>query len=187
MYIPANLIIGRDKTMALIADAINKVNEEAGETVVCLNVYSGDNPVPKVMARLNRGAAKHNGFLQRSEVNRIQQEADVVVFAEALEGKDANIARLSFSTKITDYLANGKCILAIGKDYIAPIDYFIRNDSAIVATETDQIYVAIKRLCDNPVLIEEYSRKGYDCAVRNHEKSVVDKRFIENMCKAAKQ
>ena len=181
-----SLIIGRDKTMAKIADAINKINNEAGEIKACLNVYSGDNPIPEVMSRLNNGASKHNGFLQRNEVDRIQQEADVVIFAEALMGKDSNIARLSFSTKITDYLANGKCILAVGKNYIAPIDYFVRNDSAIVATISEDIYSAIKQLCDNPQLIEEYSRKAYDCAVRNHEKGMIDKRFIDAMCKAAK-
>ena len=62
------------------------------------------------------------------EIQRILQYADVVVFAEALEGKEANIAKLSFSTKITDYISNGKCVLAIGKRYIAPIDYFLKYD-----------------------------------------------------------
>lgn len=180
-----SLIIGRDKTMAQIADAVNRVNEEAGETRACLHVYSGDNPVPEVMARLNRGASTHHGFLQRSEVDRVQREADVVVFAEALEGREANIARLSFSTKITDYLANGKCVLAIGKGDIAPIDYFVRNDSAIVATSSGGIYDVVKNLCDNPPLIAAYSRKAYDCARRNHEKGAVERRFIENMCRAA--
>jgi len=180
-----SLIIGRDKTLALIADAINEVNKKAGKILARLNIYSGDIPAFEVMNRLNKGAAKYNGFLQRSEIDRVQQEADVVVFAEALEGKDANIARLSFSTKITDYLANGKCVLAVGKDHIAPIDYFVKNDSAIVVTEADQIYAAIKNLCDNSSLIEVYSKKAYDCAVRNHEKAKVDKMFIENMCKVA--
>lgn len=94
-----SLIIGRDKTMAKIADAINKVNEEAGEVKACLDIYSGDEPVTEIMSHLNSGVCKHRGFLQRNEVDRVQSEADVVVFAEALEGKDSNIARLSFLNK----------------------------------------------------------------------------------------
>ena len=74
-----SLIIGRDKTMAMIADAINRVNEEAGEVKACFDIYSGDEPVAKVMEHLNNGACKHRGFLQRSEVDRVQSEADVVV------------------------------------------------------------------------------------------------------------
>lgn len=180
-----SLIIGRDKTMVLIADAINEINIEYGEVKAELNIYSKDEPVDELMSRLNNGASYHRGFIQRSEVDRVQSEADVVVFAESLVGKSANIAKLSFSTKITDYLANGKCIFAVGKDYIAPIDYFIRNDSAIVSTNESQIKKNLKMLIENPALIEEYSRKAYDCAVRNHEKSMVDKRFIESMVKVS--
>lgn len=177
-----SLIIGRDKTMAMIADAINRVNEEAGEVKACFDIYSGDEPVAEVMGHLNNGACKHRGFLQRSEVDRVQSEADVVVFAEALEGKDSNIARLSFSTKITDYLANGKCILAVGKKDIAPIDYFERNDSAIIAYNEEDIYEQVSRIVKNPELVSEYGKKAYDCAVRNHEKQTVNHRFIETMC-----
>lgn len=177
-----SLIIGRDKTMALIADAINEVNRTGVKAE--LDIYSRDVPEDDVMARLNHGASHHKGFIQRSEVDRVQSEADVVVFAEALEGKDANIARLSFSTKITDYLANGKCILAVGKDYIAPIDYFARNDSAIIATDAEQIKEKIKLIIENSSVIAEYSQKAYDCAVRNHDKTAVDRRFIETMMKA---
>ena len=176
-----SLIIGRDKTMAMIADAINEVNKDGIKAE--LDIYSKDEPVAEVMARLNNGASHHRGFIQRDQVDRVQQEADVVVFAEALEGKAANIARLSFSTKITDYLANGKCILAVGKKDIAPIDYFERNDSAIIAYSKQEIFQKISSIVNTPGLIAEYSKKAYDCAVRNHEKKMVDARFIESMVK----
>lgn len=175
-----SVIIGRDKTLALVADAINEINKDGVKAE--LNVYSKDVPVDDVMARLDSGASHHRGFIPRSEVDRVQSEADVVVFAEALEGKQANIAKLSFSTKITDYLANGKCIFAVGRDFIAPIDYFVRNDSAIVATSKEEIKEKLLYIINNPDVIAEYSRKAYDCAVRNHEKRMVDKRFVEAMC-----
>ena len=176
------LVYGRDKTIAMVADAINDLNKEGVKAE--FDIYTGDEPEASIMERLNRGTAHHKGLIPRSKVEKVQQEADVVVFAEALDGKAANVARLSFSTKTTDYLANGKCILAIGKEYIAPIDYFTRNDSAIIATNEQQIKEKIKYILENPSVIDEYSRKAYDCAVRNHEKKVVDERFIESMIKA---
>ena len=108
----------------------------------------------------------------------------MVVFAEALSGKEANAAKLSFSTKITDYLSNGKCILAIGKDYIAPIDYFTRNDSALVASDVDTIASRVQEIIKNPSLINEYGSKAFECARRNHDKQVVAERFISVMKKA---
>ena len=181
------LIIGRDRTLALVADAINKVNKEKGHVVAELNIYSQTTPSDAIMARINHGASHFCGQVSRDDVLRLQSQADVAIFAESLVGKEANKAKLSFSTKITDYLGNGKCVFAIGKDYIAPIDYFVRNDSAIVATDEAEIENKIRTLIDNPDLITEYGRKAYDCAVRNHERSMINKRFIDCMTHVANE
>lgn len=176
------LIIGRDKTMALIADALNKIND-AGKPV-SLKIYSPDVTDDETMKRLNNGCSKHCGVVSREEVSRIQKNADVVIFAEALSGKDANIARLSFSTKITDYLCSGKCIFAVGKKEIAPIDYFIRNDSAIVASNQKEIEEKLKYIVDNIDVVTEYGKKAFECAKSNHEKTMIDERFIDAMKRA---
>lgn len=177
-----SLIIGRDKTLALVADAINAVNKAGVKAE--LYIYSQTTPNNEVLEHINVGAAHFCGRIGRDEVLKVQQEADVVVFAEALEGKDANVAKLSFSTKITDYISNGKCVLAIGKDYIAPIDYFQRNDAAIIAHSSEEIGLCVKRIVDNPIIVDKYGEKAYNCAVRNHEKQMMEQRFIDTMCKS---
>lgn len=177
-----SLIIGRSSTIALLADAINKVNSESIKAT--FDIYSGDDVDETISQRINQGACKHRGLISREKVQEVQKDADVVVFAEALEGKDANIARLSFSTKITDYLSNGKCILAIGKRTIAPIDYFERNDSALIASSEKEIDEQVVRIINNPLIIKEYSRKAFECARRNHDKDTIDNRFIETMIRA---
>ena len=75
-------------------------------------------------------------------------------------------------------------MLAIGKDYIAPIDYFQRNDAAIIAHSAEEIGLCVKRIVDNPIIVDEYGEKAYNCAVRNHEKQMMEQRFIDTMCKA---
>lgn len=180
------LIIGRDKTLALVADAINKINAEEGDVVAELFIYSQHQPTNEINNHINVGASHYCGSVPHQEIKGIQEQADVVVFAEGLEGKEANIAKLSFSTKITDYLANGKCVLAIGKENIAPMDYFQRNDSAVIAHNAEEIEQQIRRIVTSPELISEYSRKAYDCAFKNHNREMMDKRFIETMCKAVK-
>lgn len=181
------LIIGRDKTLALVADAINKINAEEGDVLAELFIYSQHQPTNEINNHINVGASHYCGSVPHQEIKGIQEQADVVVFAEGLEGKEANIAKLSFSTKITDYLANGKCVLAIGKENIAPMDYFQRNDSAVIAHNAEEIEQQIRRTVTSPELISEYSRKAYDCAFKNHNREMMDKRFIETMCKAVMQ
>lgn len=178
-----SMVIGRDKTLSVVADAINEVNKQCGEVKAEMYIYSQTLPSDEVNNHINVGASHYCGSVTSQEVKAIQEGADVVVFAEALEGKETNAAKLSFSTKITDYLSNGKCVLAIGKEYIAPIDYFQRNDSAIIAHSKEEILNQVKRIVEHPELIDEYGEKAFNCAVRNHEKGMMNKRFIETMCK----
>ena len=179
------LIIGRDKTLALFAETLNKINGE--EQKATLQIYSPDIVDEQTMARLNNGCSRHCGCVSREEVQKIQKEADVVVFAEALQGKESKAARLSFSTKITDYLSNGKCVLAIGKEEIAPIDYFVRNDSAIVATSEKELEEKVRFLIENPENIETYSQKAFACAKRNHDKKIIDERFMQAIKRVANE
>lgn len=177
-----SLLLGRDKTLAIVSDAINDLNQDVLKAE--LFIYSQNQPDTKIMQRLDYASSHFCGSVPYQQIQDILQDADVVIFAEALEGKDANIAKLSFSTKITDYLGNGKCILAIGKDDIAPIDYFQKYDSALVATTKDDVIRHIKTIVANPEIIDLYGQKAYDCAFKNHNKEIVQKRFVETICKA---
>lgn len=179
-----SMIIGRDKTLALLADTINEIN---GDDVKAeLYIYSQTEPNDAIKSRINNGASHFCGKISRDRVLEEQRKADIVVFAEALEGKEANMAKLSFSTKITDYISNGKCVLAIGKDYIAPIDYFKRNDAAIIANDATGIEKSVRLIIEHPDIIDEYGERAFNTAVRNHEKSMINSRFIETMLNVAK-
>lgn len=180
-----SMVIGRDKTLAVVADAINKANENGVKAE--MYIYSQTEPSDEIRSHIDCGAAHYCGSVPHQEVKRIQEEADVVVFAESLIGKDANAAKLSFSTKITDYISNGKCVLAIGKDYIAPIDYFQRNDSALIAHSEEDIKARVEEIVDNPMITDVYGEKAFNCAVRNHEKNLMNERFIATMLKAWKK
>lgn len=177
-----SLAIGRDKTIACLADVINDVCKD--RSLAELYIYSQTVPSPEIMSRINKGSSHYCGQVPYQEVQSILQESDVVVFAEALEGKEANIAKLSFSTKITDYISNGKCVLAIGKRDIAPIDYFIRHDAALVANSVDDILSRVNEIVSNPQIIKDYGKKAYECAVRNHDKDMMNRRFITTVCRS---
>jgi hypothetical protein len=64
------------------------------------------------------------------------------------------------------------------------MDYFIKNDSAITATDEAQLEEKLRYILENPDVIEEYGKKAFDCAKRNHDKELMDQRFIETVCRA---
>ena len=179
MVYTGKLIIGRWNSLAAIAEALGSINAE--EKKLELDIYTTDSLTEEQNKALNRNGCAVKGALTLDQVKEVQKKADILVFAESLEKKYKHTARLSFSTKITDYLKSGKCIFAIGDKEIAPIDYFNKYDSAITASDYDEIGQRLKELVSDPQLIAEYAKKGYNCGVEHHERRKMDNILIETI------
>ncbi|MBQ9929653.1 MAG: hypothetical protein IJO72_02600 [Oscillospiraceae bacterium] len=182
MVYTGKLIIGRWKSLAKIAQALGEINRE--KTKMVLDIYTTDTLTEEQEVALNRNGCTVRGALALDQVQQVQKEADVLVFVESLEKKFRYTARLSFSTKITDYLKSGKCIFAVGDSKIAPIDYFSRFDSAITATTYEQIGEKLTMLAEDASLIEAYSRKAFACGKQNHDKQKMQKKLHDTIMEA---
>lgn len=185
MVYTGKLFLGRAASLAEISKALAEINKD-GEKIV-LDIYSPTATDKKTMSHLNSNGCRFRGSVPKSEVDAIQQSADIVIFAESLERAHRFDARLSFSTKLTDYFKNGKCIFAIGDETIAPIEYLRENDCAVIATEYSQIAPQLKKIADNPEIIKEYSFKAFNCGKKNHNENDIKKIFVETFIKAAKE
>jgi len=183
MVYTGKLIIGRWLSLSKIAEALGDINKDGVR--VELDIYTTDTLTAEQEKALNRNGSTVKGALKLDEVQAVQREADVLVFVESLEKKYKNAARLSFSTKITDYLKNGKCIFAIGDKDIAPIDYFDRYDSAVTATTYDEIGEKLKWLADDPGQISVYSRKAFECGKEHHDKEKMNKILTDAIIRAS--
>lgn len=173
------LIIGRWKSLAAIAETFQKINRNGVR--ITLDIYTTDSLTDEQNKLLNRNGCSVKGALTLEQVKIVQKEADTLVFVESLEEKFKNTARLSFSTKITDYLRSGKCIFAIGDKDIAPIDYFSRYDSAITATTYEEIQDKLTELVNVPDMVLEYAKKAYACGVEHHERGRMDSVLIHTI------
>ena len=182
MVYTGKLIIGRWKSLAAIANVLGEINKD--QMKIELDIYTTDELSTKQEKALNKHGCVVKGALTLSEVQAVQKEADVLVFVESLENKYKNTARLSFSTKITDYLRSGKCIFAIGDKEIAPIDYFTRYDSAITATTYKEIKDKLIAMVEEPKIITEYSKKGYECGVEHHSKGKMNELLTKTILNA---
>lgn len=184
MVYTGKLIIGRWLSLAKIAEALGEINKN--ETKVELDIYTTDSLTEEQKIKLNRNGCSVKGALTLDEVQAVQKQADILVFVESLEKEFKYTARLSFSTKITDYLKSGKCIFAVGDKDIAPIDYFNRYDSAVTATSYAEISEKLKELINNKNRIIEYSKKAYDCGKEHHNLELMNKTLIDTINEAAK-
>ena len=183
MVYTGNLLIGRASSLVAISKAMAHINRN--EDKVTLDIYSPTELDKETMEYLNSNGCCYHGKVAHSEVDFIQNTADIVVFVESLEKRHRYAARLSFSTKLTDYFKSGKCIFAIGDKNIAPIQYLKDNDAAVIATEYSEIEKQLTMLLNNPHKIIEYGRKAFECGKRNHDVTVVKHTFINTLIRAA--
>lgn len=178
MVYTGNLFINRDKTLIKIVSAIEQINKSG--TKIILDVYTTTKLQTKVYNKINiRDCCNIKGAVSQNEVIEIQKEADILLFCEALAGRHKYDARLSFSTKLTDYFSQGKCIFAVGPKDIAPIEYLEENDCAVVANNEKEIYEKLKKLITDTDQINSYGKKAFDIGYKNHNKSDVLKKLYE--------
>ena len=164
-----NLEIGREKSLAALCESI----EKTANGKFHVDVYSKTSLSDSVTARISPDVCTMHPPVTQGRVLELQREADVLLFLEGMSGPDSKIARLSFSTKITDYLSSGRCILAIGCADTAPMEYFSTNDSAIVATSDKEIKAAVEKILTDPKIIMEYAENAHRCGIENHGKEKI--------------
>ena len=166
-----NVLIGRLDSLILLAEAIRNINRDNGNRFA-LSVYTGDYiTLDQKKQLLADDSTKLLPLVPYNKVPQVICEHDVVVFVEALEGSKNRIARLSFSTKIVDYLESGKCILTIGPADIAPVEYLNNHKISIVATTKEEISCQLRSL--SPDKISDCARRMADFANHNHNKQTI--------------
>lgn len=175
------LSIGREKSLCEIAKVVARINKD-GEKIR-FEIYSSDTPRKGNKKVLNSKGVSFCGNISREAVKEVQKQADIVVFAESLSFRFKGLARLSFSTKLTDYFASSSCIFALGLEDIAPMEYLKSNDAALTVNRYEDIEEKLRLLCDNPELVREYGRKAFDCGRKNHNKDMILSDFEEEMLK----
>ena len=165
------LVIGREHTIVKVVDAIKQINTN-GQKVI-LDVYTQTKLPKKLRKQIDvPGCCILHEPVKQSEVIQLQKEADVLLFAESLSRSNLT-ARLSFSTKLTDYFSAGKCVWGIGNADLGPIDYIKTENSGFVSTSDREILEVLNEMVKNPQLICDKAKLGYECGVRNHNKDRV--------------
>lgn len=158
----------RWEVLAKLAEAINEINNSRNVKMK-LYIYSLSAVDDEMSKALNvQGASEFMGSVSSTELPPIMNDSDILVHVEPIDKKRLETCRLSFSTKIVDYFYAGKCILAIGGQN-ASMKYLKDNDAAIVVENTDDIHAALNRITIDFDMINDYSKKAWNCGKRNHD------------------
>lgn len=150
-----NIYSNRWKSLALLAQELQRQN--FGH----LDIYTASPITSKIDKALNiSGYSAVHPPISQDEVIRLQNEADILVHAEAFDEYNKSLVRCAISTKIMDYLSVGRCILAIGPSDISSIEYLVDNNVAIVADSKKRLSEQIAEIKKSRSLISEYAAKS---------------------------
>lgn len=172
-----NLLVGRLGTLFLLAETLRELQADGRPRVVA-DVYTATPLTEADRDRLSPFVTVHAAIPQPQVLEK-QGEADVLLLLEALTPPESQISRLSFSTKITDYLHAGKCILAVGPSDVASMEYLRGEDAALCVYDQEGMGQALRRLLEDTNLLSAYGERAYACGRRNHAGELMDKRLFE--------
>ncbi|WP_455683536.1 hypothetical protein [Thomasclavelia sp.] len=168
----------RWKSLQLLASSLEKYSKAT------LDIYTAT-PLKKKITNKFKKFKNTNLYskVSNEKVSELQSEADVLVHVEPLGLKGMLKSRLSFSTKIVDYFFKKKCILAIGSSESASINYLIKNDAALVATNNFEIDKQLNLILENHDICDEYAEKGYYVGITNHNINIIQNKLIDDFKK----
>lgn len=184
MLYTGNLFIGRDRSLLKLVNAIKKLGYENDFEI---DAYTKTHLTDEMRTALECSFCRVHSPIPQKEVLQKQKEADVLLFLEGVDGKSA---RLSFSTKTTDYLSSGRCIFAIGNRDLAPIEYLKDNKAAIVATNDSELEASLKEIIENPKGLIDFAKISAELGIKNHNREKIEQAFygvIDEVYKKIKQ
>lgn len=175
-----NIGLNRWKSLAMIAGALKTINQD--RVAAQLKIYTTNEISPKMRRALEApGSVFLMGGLPPEEMDRVQTEADILVHAESLDLKNRLLVRLSFSTKIVDYLKRGRAILAVGPSEVASIRHLRDNDCAMIAGSQAEIVTQLGDVIAHPDKLKEYALRAYECGVKHHNRAEMLRMLHDDM------
>ena len=133
-----------------------------------IDVYSGEQR-PAVLRQITEENGLHYcGRISASEVERLLGRSKFLVFTESFDDKSVRRVKYSLSTKISESLRSGACLLAYGSPQIASIEYLRRHNAARILRSADELPAALLELCSSHDTYAKYVRAAQELAEQCH-------------------
>ena len=167
-----NCGIGREKILDRLARNIDKMNRKY-KLNASLDIYT---PLPlnlNTVKKLEKNCCcTYKGSVFGKKLEKIVDEANVLVHVESFDKKYKNLLETAISTKIPEYMRSGKEILVVGPSYSASVDYIFRHKIGSCITEKDikSIPEILHKMLINTELQKNHREKAYYFVQKYHSK-----------------
>ena len=175
-----NLDKGRTNALQYLVDALMTINSETVRAQ--LHIYAGVVQDARRVARLCvPGISFFHGAIPANEIPSVHADADILVYTEGLDLQSRLKVRQSFSSKLVDYFAAARCILAIGPVEAAALQHLLRADAAIVVGNPSEIEQKLENLIEEKPLRDAYAEKAWQCGKVFHSSTAMRTQLYEQL------
>ena len=176
------LALNRYLQLIDIGKAIKSLNLEDGPS--CIDVYSAESD-PVLLEKMNmENGINFHGSVPASEVKKIIKQSLAVIHTESFDKDTRRRVKYSLSTKISDCLSSGTCLFAYGPEEVASIQYLIKYNTAVVATDKDTLSDKLRELIIDDKLRMTTTDNALKIAKKNHEHISVQENMYGIICDA---
>ena len=138
---------------------------------ISLSIYSNQKPGKKVLKCIDNGKnIRFAGSVNEKQIIDEFGKYDILVHAESFDFTARRKTRLSISTKIPEYLASGKPILAIGPKEVSSIRYLKKHNAAYIMTSFEHTHAQqiIQKIINDQPHYGEIGKRNKRIAEQNH-------------------
>ena len=165
------LHLNRWKPLVDISRAIQEINEFGSKII--LNIYAPETDVELYSKHFEKySSTTFEGTLKNDEVFKVLKDADILVYVESFDENYSLYTRFSLSTKIPQYMAAGKPILAYGPVGLASIEHIQKCKAGLAIGNNDywNLKNGIIEMTRNPRMLNIWASNGFDYAKEHYSK-----------------
>jgi hypothetical protein len=129
----------------------------------------------------------YKGSLLPAQIPALLRDADILLHVESFDRHSRTYARYSVSTKIPEYMAAARPILAYGPEELASIRYIRDTGAGLVVGRQDhcELLGTIRSLLESADRRDALGRRGFQTAISRHNAALQREQFRTVLGKAA--
>jgi hypothetical protein len=171
MYI-GGLHLDRWKSLLDVSKSLEIVNKE--EKKIVLKIFCPQKDIESYSRYFkDLSSSNFEGSIKSNEIPERLKKASLVLHVESFDDNIAKYTKYSLSTKIPQYMAAGKAILAYGPGNIASIQHIITTGAGKVVSENNiqGLVKAFNEVLNQRTSLHTYAVNGFNYAKNYHSKS----------------
>lgn len=159
------LSLHRDTALIEIGRCVKKLIPDGS---VLVDIYSGENRQDVLANIVPENGLRFCGMLSADEVAKAEENSNILLFVESSAPSLLERLRCSLSTKVGEYLAANRCILAYGPEEAGSIRYFLDCGGGCVVTDPAELEEKLRDILFSADVRSRYAQKQLQLAKKNH-------------------